>query len=96
MPGRKVLTLSIRMKWQLMIDDFGLMDLDIEKCRDLFEIIESRDCRKATIIISQIPVSGWYQLFGDSTYADACLSRMTSKAYRLEFPGRDRRITNSN
>ena len=73
-----------------------LEDLDIEKCRDLFEIIESRDCRKATIIISQIPVSGWYQLFGDSTYADACLSRMTSKAYRLEFPGRDRRITNSN
>ena len=55
----------------MVIDDFGLMDLDIEKCRDLFEIIESRDCRKATIIISQIPVSGWYQLFGDSTYADA-------------------------
>ena len=38
----------------MVIDDFGLMDLDIEKCRDLFEIIESRDCRKATIIISQI------------------------------------------
>ena len=80
----------------MVIDDFGLMDLDIEKCRDLFEIIESRDCRKATIIISQIPVSGWYQLFGDSTYADACLSRMTSKAYRLEFPGRDRRVNNGN
>ena len=46
--------------------------------------------------LTEIPVSGWYQLFGDSTYADACLSRMTSKAYRLEFPGRDRRITNSN
>ena len=73
-----------------------LEDLDIEKCRDLFEIIESRDCRKATIIISQIPVSGWYQLFGESTYADACLSRMTSKAYRLEFPGRDRRVNNGN
>ena len=73
-----------------------LEDLDIEKCRDLFEIIESRDCRKATIIISQIPVSGWYQLFGDSTYADACLSRMTSKAYRLEFPGEDRRVNNGN
>lgn len=57
--------------------------MDIEKCRDLFEIIESRDCRKATIIISQIPVSRWYQLFGDSTYADACLSRMTSLPYDL-------------
>lgn len=51
---------------------------------------------KATIIISQVPVAKWYQLFGDNTYADACLSRMTSKAYRLEFPGRDRRVNQSN
>lgn len=80
----------------LVIDDFGLMDLDMTKCRDLFEVIESRDSRKATIIISQFPVSNWYQLFGDNTYADACLSRMTSKAYRLEFSGRDRRMENSN
>ena len=29
-----------------------------------------------------------------SAYADACLSRMTSKAYRLDFPGRDRRVEN--
>lgn len=79
----------------LVIDDFGLMDLDMDKCRDLFEIIESRDCRKATVIISQIPVAKWYQLFEDNTYADACLSRMTSKAYRLEFPGRDLRLTNA-
>ncbi|MFQ6969824.1 MAG: ATP-binding protein [Enterocloster aldenensis] len=78
----------------LAVDDFGLMDLNLDKCRDLFEIIESRDCRKATIIISQIPVANWDQLFGDNTYADACLSRMTSKAYRLEFPGRDRRLEN--
>lgn len=78
----------------LVIDDFGLMDLNMDKCRDLFEIIESRDCRKATIIISQVPVVNWYQLFGNNTYADACLSRMTSKAYRLEFPGSDRRVDN--
>lgn len=41
----------------LVIDDFGLMDLNMDKCRDLFEIIESRDSRKATIIISQVPVA---------------------------------------
>ena len=76
----------------LVIDDFGLMDLNLDKCRDLFEIIEARDCRKSTVIISQMPVASWYQLFGDNTYADACLSRMTSKAYRLDFPGRDRRV----
>ena len=79
----------------LVIDDFGLMDLDMNKCRDLLEIIEARDCRKSTIIISQLPVDKWYPLFGDHTYADACLSRMTAKAYRLHFPGNDRRISNS-
>lgn len=77
----------------LVIDDFGLMELDMNKCRDLFEIIETRDCRKATMIVSQLPVIKWWDLFQDSTYADACLSRMTSKAYRLECNGRDMRKT---
>ena len=27
----------------LVIDDFGLMELDIDKCRNLFEVIDSRD-----------------------------------------------------
>ena len=30
----------------LVIDDFGLMELDLDKCRDLFEIIETCDSRK--------------------------------------------------
>lgn len=75
----------------LVIDDFGLMELDMDKCRDLFEIIETRDCQKATMVISQVPVIKWWDMFKDNTYADACLSRMTSKAYRLEFNGRDMR-----
>lgn len=75
----------------LIIDDFGLMELDMDKCRDLFEIIETRDCRRSTMIVSQLPVIKWWDLFKDNTYADACLSRMTSKAYRLECNGRDMR-----
>lgn len=75
----------------LVIDDFGLMELDLEKSRDLFEIVETRDCRKSTMIVSQLPVASWWDLFKDSTYADACLSRMTSRAYRLECNGRDMR-----
>ena len=75
----------------LVIDDFGLMDLDIDKCRALFEIVETRDSRKATIIVSQLPVAKWWDMFSDDTYADACLSRMTHKAYRLECNGRDMR-----
>ena len=75
----------------LVIDDFGLMELDMDKCRDLFEIIETRDCKKSTMIVSQLPVIKWWDLFKDNTYADACLSRMTAKAYRLECNGRDMR-----
>lgn len=75
----------------LVIDDFGLMELDVAKCRDLFEVIESRDCRKSTMIVSQFPVKRWWDFFKDNTYADACLSRMTSRAYRLECNGRDMR-----
>ena len=71
----------------LIIDDFGLMDLDVEKCRHLFEILDSRERRKSTVIVSQIPVKEWYDLFKDCTYADACLDRVLCKAYRLEFKG---------
>jgi len=75
----------------LVIDDFGMMELDIEKCRHIFEIMESRDTRKSTIIASQLPVDKWWDLFKDNTYADAILSRMTKQAYRLECKGRDMR-----
>ncbi len=78
----------------LVIDDFGLMELNMDKCRDLFEVIESRDCRKSTMIVSQLPVIKWWDLFKDNTYADACLSRITSKAYRIECNGRDMRKGN--
>ena len=71
----------------LIIDDFGLMNLDVEKCRHLFEILDSRERRKSTVLVSQIPVKEWYDLFKDCTYADACLDRVLCKAYRLEFKG---------
>ena len=75
----------------LVIDDFGLMELDIDKCRNLFEVIDSRDCRNSTMVISQIPVSNWYDMFKDNTYADACMDRIIHNAYRLEFNGRNMR-----
>ena len=71
----------------LIIDDFGLMELDINKCRDLFTILDGREGRKSTIVVSQLPVSEWYGLFKNSTYADACLDRLLHRAYRLNFQG---------
>lgn len=36
----------------LVIDDFGLMELDLDKCRTLFDVIDGRDSRKSTVIHS--------------------------------------------
>ena len=75
----------------LVIDDFGLMELDLDKCRDFFEVIDSRDNNHSTVVVSQLPVKSWYDLFADNTYADACLDRIIHKAYRLELNGKNMR-----
>lgn len=75
----------------LAVDDFGLMNLDINKCRNLFEVFDSRDPHKSILVISQIPVVSWYDMFLEHTYAEACLARLLSEAYRLEMNGRNMR-----
>ena len=75
----------------LVINDFDLMDLDLDKCRDFFEVIDSRDNLKSTVIVSQLPVKSWYDLFADNTYDDAFLDRIIQKAFRLELNGKNMR-----
>ena len=75
----------------LVIDDFGLMQLDLNKCRNLFEVLESRDPGRSTMVVSQFPVSAWYDLFQEHTYADACLNRLLHNSYRLEMNGKNMR-----
>ena len=60
-----------------------------------FEVLDTRDGRKSTVVISQFPVSTWFDMFADNTYADACLTRITDKhhTYRLEMNGINMRET---
>jgi DNA replication protein DnaC len=75
-------------KYELLIlDDFGLQQLDNTARMILLEIIEDRHGRKSTIIASQLPVAKWYEIIGDSTVADAILDRMVHTAHRLELKG---------
>lgn len=78
----------------LVIDDFGLMPLDMDECRDMFGLIDEREAgKKSTAVVSQLPVKNWFDLFHDPTYADAILTRLTDKSnsYRLEMNGRNMR-----
>jgi DNA replication protein DnaC len=71
----------------LILDDFGLQQLDSTARLILLEIIEDRHGRKSTIISSQLPVAKWYDIIGDATVADAILDRMVHTAHRLELKG---------
>ncbi len=71
----------------LILDDFGLTHLEPKQQPDLMEIIEDRHAKKATIIVSQLPVSKWYEIISEATIADAILDRLVHTAHRIELKG---------
>jgi len=76
----------------LIVDDWG-EPLNAEQARDLWEILDDRYQRAATIITSQVPIAQWHGLFADSTIADAILDRVVHQAYRIELQGESLRKT---
>ena len=75
----------------LILDDFGLEVLEPEDRLALFEIIEDRAAKMATIIASQVPVSLWHERIGVPTVADAICDRLTHRAIRFDMKGESRR-----
>ena len=78
----------------LIMDDFGLKQLDLAMTQDLLEVVEERHHAGRSIAISaQLPVKEWPSVFKDQTIADAILDRMVRNAYRLDLKGSSRRPT---
>ena len=71
----------------LIIDDFGLHSFDDQTRTALMDIIEDRHEKNSTIITSQIPVSGWHQMIGEGTIADAILDRLVYASHRITLNG---------
>lgn len=71
----------------LILEDFGLSPFNQEKRLELMDILEDRHGRKSTIIISQLPVSSWHEVIGESTVADAVMDRIVYESYRIELKG---------
>lgn len=78
----------------LILDDFGLQPFDATTKTILLDIIDDRHGKSSTIISSQIPVQGWYDVIGEGTLADAVLDRIVHKAIRIELYGESLRKTN--
>ena len=78
----------------VIIDDFGIQPMDNQNRLAFLEIIEDRNTRGASIIItSQLPVSRWYDIIGEKTIADAIMDRLVHSAHRIELGGDSMRKT---
>lgn len=75
----------------LILDDFGLHPFDNHGRQALMDLIEDRYDQTSTIVASQIPVSGWHQLIGEGTIADAILDRLVNSSHRIELDGQSLR-----
>lgn len=75
----------------LILDDFGLQPLDAQGRNALMELVEDRHGKSSMIITSQVPVSGWHDIIGEHTVADAILDRIVHVAHRVELTGESMR-----
>lgn len=71
----------------LIIDDWGLSELDTQASQDFLEIFEDRYDNRSTIITSQIPIDNWHETIKNPTLADAILDRIVHNAYKIEMDG---------
>jgi DNA replication protein DnaC len=71
----------------LVIDDFGLQQLNDDMARDLLEIVDDRTDIRSTILASQLPSESWHDTISNPTLADAILDRVVHKSYKLKLKG---------
>lgn len=75
----------------LIIDDFGMFEMDSEQKRLLLEILEQRYECQSTIITSQLPIESWYEHIADPLIADAFLDRIIHQSEKLLLKGESMR-----
>lgn len=77
----------------VILDDFGLQPLDSKDRMSLLEILEDRHGKNSTVVVTQIPVSKWHEVIGDSTVADAICDRLVHSSLRIDMKGESVRKT---
>lgn len=75
----------------VILDDFGLQSMDQNTRIALLQMLEDRYERKATIIISQLPVAQWYEYIAEPTLADAICDRLLNNSTQIDLKGESMR-----
>lgn len=71
----------------LILDDWGIGQMDAIARTDLLEVIEDRCGTGSTIITSVLPIETWGQYIGDPTLADSILDRVITNAHHINIEG---------
>lgn len=75
----------------LIIDDWLLVPLSADECKNLFEVIHKRRKKSSTIFCSQFRDEGWYERLGgdDNPLADAIMDRIPFDSYKINICSTD-------
>lgn len=71
----------------LMLDDFLTTPIQTENSVDLFELLEAREGRRATLVASQLEPDEWYLRIEGRLIADSILGRIASSCRYLDIDG---------
>jgi DNA replication protein DnaC len=71
----------------LVLDDFGLAQLDSPGARLLLEVVDDRSERRSTVVASQLPFGSWHEVIKDKTIADAILDRWIHRSHHIVLRG---------
>ena len=71
----------------LIVDDFMTTPIGTKNAVDLFEIMEAREGRRATLIASQLEPNEWYLRIEGELMADSILNRIATAARYVDLEG---------
>lgn len=71
----------------LLVDDFMTTPISTQNSVDLFEVMEAREGRRATVIASQLEPNEWYLRIEGELMADSILNRIATGARYIDLEG---------
>jgi len=71
----------------LIIDDWLLVTLSENDCREVLEIVEARQNQSSTLLCSQYAPAGWHTKLGEGAIADAVIDRLVYSSHTIHISG---------
>ena len=71
----------------LVLDMWAIQPLEAGQACELLTLLDAREGKRATAVVSAKPVDAWLDALGDPTTAEAIVERVLNCAHRIELKG---------